>query len=90
LARTEISAAGISHLANLPRLEKLWLSSCRITDDAIERLVGIDTLVVLDVQNTNTTDKGVCLIARLKSVADLNVSGTQVTGVRFEIFDRIN
>jgi len=58
LSTTEVTDAGLEHLANLTTLQFLYLEDTRVTDTGLEYLTGLTSLKSLWVCHTQVTAEG--------------------------------
>jgi hypothetical protein len=79
LANTNITDAGIPHLARSSRLWRLNLNGTKVTDNGLAYLEGLKNLSELDLGNTNVTDAGTTHLAKLHDLRELSLRGTKVT-----------
>ncbi|HUW18604.1 MAG TPA: hypothetical protein VMW16_04815 [Sedimentisphaerales bacterium] len=75
---TAVTDAGVVHLKDLKSLELLDLPTHAVTDATLEYLVKLDLLKSLHIGN-RVTDKGLALIAEMKSLRSLNIDGSEVS-----------
>ena len=59
LAGTQVTDAGLVHLAGLTALKTLWLATGQITDAGLVHLAGLTALKTLTLYDTQVTDVGV-------------------------------
>ncbi len=74
-----VTPAGIAHLAEMPRLEKLTLYNVNtegagLGDDAIRSLVGAKSLRELSIGECGTTDAGAKLLEQLPQLTSLSLN----------------
>ena len=80
LSRSEVTAKGLTELAEARKLENLVLAYCeRVEDDAARALLGINALRSLDLSHTKLTDAGLAQLEKHAGLKNLYVSGTAVT-----------
>ena len=75
---TKITAAGLTHLAELTALEKLTLSSINNTgeglgDAALQHIVGLKSLRELHLNECGTTDAGIRMLEGMPQLTHLDV-----------------
>ena len=68
----------MSHLAKLPKLEKLCLRYNAITDDGLSPLAQITSLKVLELSGTEVTNAGLAHLASLTGLEVLDLLRTKV------------
>ena len=85
LATCEVSNAGMSYLAALPRLVSLDLSGCdRITDAGFkEQFTRLAHLKLLDIHGTGVTGVGVKELQRARPNLELEIDGPLWYGGNF-------
>ncbi len=76
---TQITDAGLVHLAGLTSLQTLALFNTQVTDAGLRHLKGLTSLQTLGLSNTQITDAGLVHLAGLTSLQGLNLSGTKIT-----------
>lgn len=79
LAGTEVTDAGMAHLAASTSLRQMSLKQTAIGDAGLEHLGGLTNLQELDLTNTKITDKGLAHLHGLTSLEKLYLDGTTVT-----------
>ena len=79
LNRTNITAAGVTHLRHLDSLRVLNLSHTRVGDSALSCLGEMQSLRRLSLDNTAITDEGMPAVGCLVSLEELGLSNTRVT-----------
>lgn len=79
LARTQVTDAGLAHLAGMKSLSRLHLENTKITDAGLEHLKGLSSLEYLNLYGTEVTDAGIQKLAGLKNLKKLFVWQTKVT-----------
>ena len=79
LSRTQITDAGLKHLAASVTLQKLDLFDTQVGDEGLRSIAKLTTLVRLGLGNTKVTDRGVELLKALPQLQELYLSGTAVT-----------
>lgn len=79
LANTQVSDAGLVHLAGLTKLTYLWLHNTKLTDAGLVHLKDLSNLVSLDLADTQITDSGLVHLAGLTKLTHLSLDSTQVT-----------
>lgn len=87
LSRMDITAQGLEPVTKMTKLERLNLWQCaRIDDKAVQHLLKMTGLEILDLGDTNVTDKLLNDLAGMKSLKLLLVGGTKITPGRVEQF----
>lgn len=76
---TDVTDAGLAHLAGLRRLAVLDLHGTRVTDAGLAHLEKATGLWRLDLGGTAVTDAGLSHLKCLARLKELNVAGTRVT-----------
>jgi internalin A len=79
LDRTEVTDAGLKHLAGLKRLQNLKLYGTKVTDAGLKELAGLKQLKHLSLYKSEVTDAGLKHLARFKQLKTFNLSKTKVT-----------
>jgi hypothetical protein len=79
LARTQVTDAGLAHVAALKNLTRLHLENTKITDAGLDHLKGLANLEYLNLYGTQVTDAGIAKLAGLKNLKKLFVWQTKVT-----------
>jgi tRNA A-37 threonylcarbamoyl transferase component Bud32 len=79
LRGTQVTGAGLKHVAQLTTLQVLDLASTKVTDEGLEHLERLKSLKRLRLENTGVTDKGVVHLRKLTGLEALSVKGTKVT-----------
>lgn len=74
-----ITSAGWVHLAELTRMEDLFLSETNFGDDDVRVLEGMKNLKYLGLNKTQITDAGMPSLAGLKKLHDLGLEGTKIS-----------
>jgi hypothetical protein len=69
----------LAHVAKLPYLEVLVVSSDQVTDAALEHLADLANLRDLHLVNTSITDEGLARLLPRANLEELDLSGTKVT-----------
>ena len=59
MGQTHVSDAGLRHLANLPKLTVLDLSSTTISDEGLQHLNRLSQLRLLSLEDTQVTPAGI-------------------------------
>ena len=77
LSETSVGGPDLEHLP--PNLNTLYLSWCDIDDTDAASLQNLKLLEVLDVQETQLTDKGVVALSSLDQLYDLELSGLKIS-----------
>ena len=76
---TQITDAGLAHLAGLTQLQFLYLDDTQITDAGLANLAGLTRLQHFRLSNTRITDGGLAHIAGLTQLQMLGLDNTKVT-----------
>ena len=81
MLKSRITNSGLDALAQFPNLKKLEISSSKITDEGVRKIVAFcPQLVYLNVWGiTNITDKSLIHLRDLWTLKDLYLFGTSVT-----------
>ena len=79
LRGTEVTDAGLAHLAGLTGLVKLHLEKTKVTDAGLEHLKGLENLESLNLYGTEVTDAGLAHLEGLKKLKKLYLWQTKVT-----------
>jgi hypothetical protein len=79
LGFTEVTDAGLKHLAGLKNLSSLHLTSTKVTDAGLKHLTTLNNLSSLDLSHTQVTDAGLKHLTGLKNLSYLELCFTQVT-----------
>lgn len=79
LYRSEISDAGLQHLAGLKKLKRLGLYDSRVGDEGMKIVAIFTGLEVLGIGKTNVTDIGLAELAGLKQIWLLDIADTLIT-----------
>ena len=79
LINTQVTDAGLKHLADLPELKHLALYGAKLTDKAAPQLARLRNIVSLELGNTAFGDDGLKGLEPLTSLAQLGLRETQVT-----------
>jgi hypothetical protein len=79
LRATQVTDAGLKHLAGLKQLRTLLLFGPEVTDAGLKHLAGLKQLRELDLSGTKVTDAGLKHLARLKQLQELGLGYTKVT-----------
>ena len=69
----------LSHLNGLHSLQRLYVSSSKISDAGLQHLSGLK-LETLDLSGTGITDAGLQYLSTLKELQDLRLSKTRILG----------
>lgn len=76
---TNISDAGMVHLAGLTSLKRLKLTGTGVGNDGVEHLKQLSHLQILVLDKTNVDDAGLVHLAGMNELYALNLEGTQVS-----------
>ena len=89
LSDSQVTDAGLRHLANLTNLEFLtlssraeagqWVDRLSITDAGIAHLSGLTKLQYLSLCNTHTTDAGLHYLSGMEGLQVLFLDNTEVS-----------
>jgi uncharacterized membrane protein len=84
LASTNVSDAGLVHVAGLENLTRLHLEKTKVTDVGLAHLKGLENLRYLNLYGTQISDAGLRQLAGLKNLRALYLWQTKVSpqGVR--------
>ncbi len=84
LARTEVTDAGLAHLAGFNELYYVGLGNTQVTDAGLVTLSGLPKLFTLDLPHTAITDTGLEQLSGLNNLVNLDVAHTAVTDAGLE------
>jgi delta 1-pyrroline-5-carboxylate dehydrogenase len=84
LTGTQITDAGMEHLAKLQSLKYLRVEDTRISDPGLEKIGKIASLETLDLTLTKITDAGLERLIDLRNLKALNLQQTKVTAAGME------
>jgi hypothetical protein len=76
---TQVSDAGLVHLAELRGLKELWLGDTPVTDADLVHLAGLTKLESLYLQETQVSDAGLVHLAGLKGLRELWLKDSLMT-----------
>ena len=79
LGDTQVTDAGLVHLADLTNLDTVVLYNTKVTNAGLVHLDGLQRLAFLALNNTQVTDAGLVHVAELKNLSFLALEDTQVT-----------
>jgi len=79
----KITGAGMVHLKNLKSLEELTLPR-GASDAGIEQLANLDSLKKINLWGDDVTDKGMSVLAQMKSLENLEISSRNITDAGIE------
>ena len=79
LKETDITDAGLAHLAELTQLRSLSLNDTQIADAGLAHLVGLTQLQWLDLNGTRITDAGLAHLVGLTQLKELGLDKTRIT-----------
>lgn len=74
-----VTDAGVAHLRDLPRLEKLSLPNTQLTDAGLEHIQGMPNLQELFLAGTQVSDAGLAHLRGLSQLVLLDVGLTRIT-----------
>ncbi len=83
-AREKMTDAGLVHLKNLDRLERLHIMYLPITDSGLTHIKGLSELEILKLEQINITDAGLVHLHGLTQLQELTIRNTQVTTAGLE------
>ena len=86
----KITDAGVAHLRNLRRIEKLWLEGTGLTDAGLVHLENLLTIQELYLGGTGITDAGLERLKGLAQLKRLGVGHTRITGTGFVHLGRLS
>jgi len=84
-----VNDAGLSNIANHPRLVELYLDGNPITDAGLASLSGLPRLEIIDLSRTNVTDAGLKRLLSLPNLKLIHVEETKVTAEGIDAFVRL-
>jgi hypothetical protein len=79
LSYTQVSDAGLAHLADLANLQALYLMSTQVSDVGLAHLVYLTNLQALNLTQTQVRDAGLAHLAYLTNLRVLNLRYAQVS-----------
>ena len=79
LGGTDVTDAGLSHLAGLTSLKRLHLENTGITDAGLVHLAKLEELLYLNLYQTEVSDAGLSHLQGLKNLKNLYLWQTNVT-----------
>ena len=83
-AREKMTDAGLVHLKNLDRLERLHIMYLPITDSGLTHIKGLSELEILKLEQINITDAGLVHLHGLTQLQEVTIRNTQVTTAGLE------
>jgi Leucine rich repeat len=84
-----VTGSALKELTGRKSLERLELSSARVTDEGLKALAGFSSLESLDLDgNAQITDAGLKELYGLTSLQSLNLAGTKVTRAGVELLTK--
>ena len=83
-AREKMTDAGLVHLKNLDRLERLHIMYLPITDSGLTHIKGLNELEILKLEQINITDAGLVHLHGLTQLQEVTIRNTQVTTAGLE------
>lgn len=75
---------GLSHLANLRRLEALAVTSSAVTDAGVSHLSELRRMRLLDLHHTGLTNAGLQHLAKMDYLEELDIRWTNITDAGLE------
>ncbi len=84
LSGTDVTDAGLVHLAEIENLAWLHLKDTKITGEGLKHLAGLKTLKRLHLERTKITDDSLANLAGLENLEYLNVYGTDISDAGLE------
>jgi serine/threonine protein kinase len=79
LQGTQITDAGLKHVAGFKKMFQLYLGQTKVSDVGLKELAHHPRLEHLGIENTRVTDEGIHSLAPLKTLKYLNIGGTAIT-----------
>lgn len=79
LHETNVGDNDLASLAQLPKLQNLFLGRTRTSDAGLEHLAALSELKTLSLNGTQVTDAGLQSLTGLKNLKMLNLQETRVT-----------
>lgn len=79
LIDTPATNEDLRYLADVPTVERVWLSRTKVTDQGIRHLLACPRLTFLTLDSTEVTDEGVAQLTELTGLESLSLSGTKIT-----------
>ena len=79
LGGTDVTDAGLVHLAGLTALKRLHLEKTKVSDAGLAHLASLESLSYLNLYQTGVTDAGLAHLEGLKNLKSLYLWQTQVT-----------
>jgi Leucine-rich repeat (LRR) protein len=79
LFRTDVTDAGVQHLASLKRLKHLNLSGTKVTNEGLQHLTALDSLQTLDLAYCEIDDDCLETLTKFQSLRQVNCHQTGVT-----------
>ncbi|MGA2258152.1 MAG: hypothetical protein ABSG53_26090, partial [Thermoguttaceae bacterium] len=70
---TDADDGDMQFVAQFPKLRGLHLAGTLLTDEGIERLMGLSELQALDVHNTAVSDAGIASLVKLSGLTKLGI-----------------
>jgi len=80
ISGTNVTDAGLKHIAGLSQVKHLHISRTSITDSGLEHIQGLTKLEWLFLRETGITDAGLRHLAGLKHLTCLDLTKTKITG----------
>ena len=79
LSNTQVSDAGLRHIAGLTNLKLLHLQNTQVSDAGLEHIEGLRNLIFLYLDDTKVSDAGLEQLEKLTNLKMLYLNNTQVT-----------
>ncbi|HEY2574539.1 MAG TPA: protein kinase [Verrucomicrobiaceae bacterium] len=74
-----ITDAGLAFLPKLPKLSRLSVAGCELTDQSLEKIAKLTALTELDAQNNHITGSGLENLTNLPGLAMLKIGSVDLT-----------
>jgi len=88
-AHCKTDGTGLANIAQMKRLEKLWLHDNKFVEKHLRHIRDLPRLRVLWLENTNVTDCGLHNVRKLESLQELYLANTMVTDKSLHILVRL-
>jgi len=79
LAFTDATDDDLRYLADLPTVERIWLTQTKVTDRGMRRLLACPNLKILGLNHTAITDHGIAQIVASQELKYLSLDGTKIS-----------